>query len=150
MLLRNAIEGVVEKLEMDMKTDLMNAIGRVFRRRWTVSILLAAIWTAIVTIYVLSGLRPHGYIGDGADAISTWLGWMVGGGILLAWVMRKFLFDASSWQRPRMGELHTDTQAIVDEEMGFEWRQPEEDSEERRYARGVWSIYDSDELDFGR
>jgi hypothetical protein len=135
---------------MDMKTVLMNAIGRVFRRRWTLSILVAATWTVIVTIYVFNGLRPHGYIGDEAEAFSTWLGWMVGGGILLAWVVRKFLFDASSWQRPSMGPLHADTQASGEEEMDFEWRQPEEDSEERRYAKGVWSNYDSDELDFGR
>jgi len=81
---------------------------------------------------------------------STWLGWMAGGGILLAWVARKFLFDTSSWQQPRMDRLHARAQSSGDEEMGFEWRQPEEDSEERRYAKGVWSIYDSDELDFGR
>jgi hypothetical protein len=135
---------------MDMKTDLMNAISQVFRRRWTLSILVAAIWTAIVTIYVFSGLRPHGYICDETEALFTWLGWMAGGGILLAWVARKFLFDASSWQQPRTGQLHADTQASGEEEMDFEWRQPEEDSEERRYARGAWSIYDSDELDFGR
>lgn len=133
-----------------MKTDRMNAIAQVLRRRWTLPILLTAIWTAIVTLYVLNGLRPHGYIGDEAEALSTWLGWMVGGSILLVWVMRKFLFDASSWQRPRIGGLHADTQASGEEEMDFEWRQPEEDSEERRYAKGAWSIYDSDELDFGR
>jgi hypothetical protein len=131
---------------MDMKTDRMNAIGQVFRRRWTLSILVAGAWTAVVTLYVLNGLRPHGYIGDETEAIFTWLGWMAGGGFLLAWVVRKFLFDTSSW----MGGLHAHAQASGDEEMGFEWRQPEEDSEERRYARGVWSIYDSDELDFGR
>ncbi len=129
-----------------MKTDRMNAIGQVFRRRWTLSILVAGAWTAVVTLYVLNGLRPHGYIGDETEAIFTWLGWMAGGGFLLAWVVRKFLFDTSSW----MGGLHAHAQASGDEEMGFEWRQPEEDSEERRYARGVWSIYDSDELDFGR
>ena len=133
-------------LEMDMKTDRMNAIGQVFRRRWTLSILVAGAWTAVVTLYVLNGLRPHGYIGDETEALFTWLGWMAGGGILLAWVVRKFLFDTSSW----MGGLHAHAQASGDEEMGFEWRQPEEDSEERRYAKGVWSIYDSDELDFGR
>ncbi len=133
-----------------MKTDLMNAIGRVLRLRWTLPILVAGAWTAVVTIYVLNGLRPYGYIGDEAEALFTWLVWMVGGGILLAWVVRKFLFDASSWQQPRMDRLHARAQASGDEEMGFEWRQPEEDSEERRYAKGVWSIYDSDELDFGR
>ena len=133
-----------------MKTDLMNAIGRVLRLRWTLPILVAGAWTAVVTIYVLNGLRPHGYIGDETEALFTWLVWMVGGGILLAWVVRKFLFDASSWQQPRMDRLHARAQASGDEEMGFEWRQPEEDSEERRYAKGVWSIYDSDELDFGR
>ena len=133
-----------------MKTDLMNAIDQVFRRRWMLPILAVGAWTAIVTIYVLNGLRPHGYIGDETEALFSWLGWMAGGGILLAWVMRKFLFNTSSWQRTRIGRLHAHAQASGDEEMGFEWRQPEEDSEERRYARGAWSIYDSDELDFGR
>ena len=133
-----------------MKIDRMNAIGQVFRRRWTLSILVAGAWTAVVTLYVLNGLRPHGYIGDETEALFTWLGWMAGGGILLAWVARKFLFDTSSWQQPRMDRLHARAQSSGDEEMGFEWRQPEEDSEERRYAKGVWSIYDSDELDFGR
>lgn len=129
-----------------MKTDRMNAIGQVFRRRWTLSILVAGAWTAIVTLYVLNGLRPHGYISDETEALFTWLGWMAGGGILLAWVARKFLFDTSSW----MGGLPAHAHASGAEEMGFEWRQSEEDSEERRYAKGVWSIYDSDELDFGR
>ena len=133
-----------------MKTDLMIAIGQVFRRRWTLPILVAGAWTAIVTLYVLFGLRPHGHIGDETEALWTWLGWMAGGGILLAWVIRKFLFDTSSWQRTRMGRLRAHAQASGDEEKGFEWRQSEEDSEERRYAKGVWSIYDSDELDFGR
>ena len=133
-----------------MKTDLMHPIGQIFRRRWTLPVLVAGAWTAIVTLYVLVGLRPHGYIGDEIEAHWTWLGWMAGGGILLTWMMRKFLFDTSSWQWTRMGRLHTHAQASGDEEMGFEWRQAEEDSEERRYARGVWSIYDSDELDFGR
>jgi hypothetical protein len=131
---------------MDMKSDRMNAIGQVFRRRWTLSILVVGAWTAIVTLNVLNGLRPHGYIGDETEALFTWLGWMAGGGILLAWVVRKFLFDTSSW----IGGLHAHAQASGDEEMGFEWRQSEDDSEERRYARGVWSIYDSGELDFGR
>jgi len=80
---------------MDMKTDLRNAIGQVFRRRWTLSILVAGAWTAVVTLYVLNGLRPHGYIGDETEALFTWLGWMVGGGFLLAWVVRKFLFDSA-------------------------------------------------------
>jgi hypothetical protein len=87
---------------MDMKTDRMNAIDQVFRRRWTLSILVAGAWTAVLTLYVLNGLRPHGYIGDETEALFTWLGWMAGGGILLAWVVRKFLFDTSSW----MGGLH--------------------------------------------
>ena len=98
-----------------MKTDLMIAIGQVFRRRWTLPILVAGAWTAIVTLYVLVGLRPHGYIGDETEALWTWLGWMAGGGILLAWVMRNFLFDTSSWQRTRMGRLHAHAQASGDE-----------------------------------
>jgi hypothetical protein len=98
---------------MGMKTDRMNAIGQVFRRRWTLSILVAGAWTAVVTLYVLNGLRPHGYVGDETEAIFTWLGWMAGGGILLAWVVRKFLFDTSSW----MGGLHAHAQASGYEEM---------------------------------
>lgn len=98
---------------MDMKTDPMDVIGH----RWKVAILVAVIWTAIVTLYVLGGPRPHGYIGDEAEALSTWLGWMVGGGILLAWVVRKFLFDASSWQRPQIGGLPVHAQVSGDEEM---------------------------------
>ena len=98
-----------------MKTDRMNAIGQVFRRRWTLSILVAGAWTAVVTLYVLNGLRPHGYIGDETEALFTWLGWMAGGGILLAWVVRKFLFDTSSWQRTRIGRLHAHAQASGDE-----------------------------------
>ena len=94
-----------------MKTDLMIAIGQVYRRRWTLPILVAGAWTAIVTLYVLVGLRPHGYIGNETGALWTWLGWMAGGGILLAWVMRKFLFDTSSWQRTRMGRLPAHAQA---------------------------------------
>jgi hypothetical protein len=97
---------------MDMKTDLMNAIGRVLRLRWTLPILVAGAWTAVVTIYVLNGLRPYGYIGDEAEALSTWLGWMAVGGILLAWVVRKVLFDTS-----RMGGLPAHAQASGDEEM---------------------------------
>ena len=100
-----------------MKADQMNAIGQVFRHRWTLSILVAGAWTAIVTIYVLNGLRHHGYIGDETEALFTWLGWMAGGGILLAWVVRKFLFDASSWQRPPIGGLPVHAQVSGDEEM---------------------------------
>lgn len=100
-----------------MKTDLMKAIGRVFRRRWTLSILVAGAWAAVVTLYVFNGLRPHGYIGDETEALFNWLGWMAGGGILLAWVMGKFLFDASSWQRAQIGGLPVHAQMSGDEEM---------------------------------
>ncbi len=78
-----------------MKTDLMNTFGHVLRHRRALPILVAGAWTAIVTLYVLSGLRPHGYIGDETEALFTWLGWMAGGGILLAWVVRKFGFDTA-------------------------------------------------------
>ncbi len=97
-----------------MKTNPMDIVGLVFRRRWTLPILVAGAWTAIVTLYVLVGLRHHGYIGNGTGALWTWLGWMAGGGILLAWVMQKFLFDTSSWQRTRMGRLHVQAQASGD------------------------------------
>ena len=100
-----------------MKTHPKNAIGHVLGHRWTVPILVATTWTAIVTLYVLGGLRPHGYIGDETEALSTWLGWMAGGGILLTWVVRKFLFDASSWQRPQIGGLPAHAQASGDEEI---------------------------------
>lgn len=100
-----------------MKADLMNAIGQVFRHRWTLSILVAGAWTAIVTIYVLNGLRPHGYIGDEIEALFTWLGWMAGGGILLAWEVRKVLFDSSSWQLPQIGGLPAQAYVSGDEEM---------------------------------
>lgn len=100
-----------------MKTDSMDAIGHVFGHRWAVAILVAAIWTAIVTLYVLGGLRPHRYIGDEAEALSAWLVWMAGGGILLAWVVRKFLCDTSSRQRPQIARLPAHAQASGDEEM---------------------------------
>ena len=76
-----------------MKTHPKNAIGQVFGHRWTVPILVAVIWATIVTLYVLGGLRPHGFIGDETEALSTWLGWMAGGSILLVWVMWKFYLD---------------------------------------------------------
>jgi hypothetical protein len=100
---------------MVMKTNLMHPIGKVFHRRWTLPIQVAGAWTTIVTVYVLGGLRPHGYIGNETEALSTWLGWVAGGGILLAWVMRKFLFDTSSWLQTRMGRLHAHAQASGDE-----------------------------------
>lgn len=98
-----------------MKTHPKNAIGYVSGYRWTVAILVVAVWTGIVTLYVLGGLRPHGYIGDETEALSIWLGWMTGGGILLAWVVWTFLFDDSSWQRPNIGGLPTHAQASSDE-----------------------------------
>lgn len=100
-----------------MKTNLMHPIGQVFHRRWTLPILVAGAWTTIVTVYVLGGLRPHGYIGNETEALSTWLGWVAGGGILLAWVVRKCSFDDSSWQRPRIAGLPEHAQANGDEEM---------------------------------
>lgn len=100
-----------------MKTDLMKAIGQEFCRRWMPSILVATAWAAIVTIYVLGGLRPHGYFGDETEALFTWLYWMASGGILLAWVMRKFWFDASSRQRPRVGGLHDHVHASGEAEL---------------------------------
>ena len=73
---------------------------------------MAGAWTAVVTLYVLNGLRPHGYIGDETEALFTWLGWMAGGGILLAWVVRKVLFDTS-----RIGGLPAHAHVSGDEEM---------------------------------
>lgn len=102
-----------------MKTHPKNAIGLglVLGQRRTVAIMVAAIWTTIVTLYVLGGLRSHGYIGDETEALSTWLGWMAGGGIVLAWVVRKFLFNTSPWQWPQVGGLPAHAQASGDEEM---------------------------------
>ena len=111
-----------------MKTDLIIAIGQVYRRRWTLPILVAGAWTAIVTLYVLVGLRHHGYIGNGTGALWTWLGWMAGGGILLAWVMRMFLFDTSSWQRTRMGRLHAQASGDVVIDASAQWHADNRDA----------------------
>ncbi|HNG02307.1 MAG TPA: hypothetical protein PLQ71_10525 [Nitrospira sp.] len=97
-----------------MKINPMDTVSCGFGHRWAVAILVAATWTAIVTLYVLGGLR-HGYIGDEIEALSTLLSWMIGGGILLAWVLWKCLFNDSSWQRPSMGQLPASTQAGGDE-----------------------------------
>jgi hypothetical protein len=102
------------KLEMDVKSNPMNTVDRAFGQRWTMATLVAATWTAIVTLYVLGGLR-HGYIDDDIEALSTWLGWVIGGGILMVWVVRKFLFDDSPWQRPNIGVLPAPAQMSSDE-----------------------------------
>jgi hypothetical protein len=57
------------------------------------------IWATIVTVYVISGLRPHGYLQDENEALLAWLGWIVGGGLLLAWVVRNHLFHDPSAER---------------------------------------------------
>jgi hypothetical protein len=78
-------------MEIDLKPWDMNSIGHVFRHRWTVITVVAMIWTVVVTVYVISDLRPHGYLQDETGALLTWLGWVVGGGLLLAWVVRNYL-----------------------------------------------------------
>lgn len=82
-----------------MKLWGMNTIGHVFRHRWTVITQMAMIWTTIVTVYVISGLRPHGFLQDENEALLAWLGWIVGGGLLLAWVVRNPLFHDPSADR---------------------------------------------------
>ena len=82
-----------------MKLWGMNTIGHVFRHRWTVITQMAMIWTTIVTVYVISGLRPHGYIQEVNEALLTWLGWIVGGGLLLAWVVRNLALHNQSADR---------------------------------------------------
>lgn len=82
-----------------MKLRDTNTIGHFFRHRWTVITLVAMIWTVVVTVYVISGLRPHGYLQDETGALLTWLGWVVGGGLLLAWVVRNYLLHDPSADR---------------------------------------------------
>lgn len=90
-----------------MKLWDMNSIGHVFRHRWTVIALVAMIWTTIVTVYVISGLRPHGYLQDVNEALLIWLGWIVGGGLLLAWVVRnQLLHDPSADRRIGASSKH--------------------------------------------
>ena len=84
-------------MEIDLKPWDMNSIDHVFRHRWTVITVVAMIWTVVVTVYVISGLRPHGYIQEVNEALLTWLGWIVGGGLLLAWIARnQLLHDPSA------------------------------------------------------
>ena len=116
---------------------------------WTVTILVALAWTAIVTYYVLNGLRPHGYIEDLNQAAWTWLACWAGGGLLLGWIVRKFWFDVLRWYQPMCNSAAEGDSSDEDVPV-FESLRHDDDSEERRYARGEWSIYDSDELDFGR
>lgn len=86
-------------MEIDLKLWGMNTIGHFFRHRWTVITLVAMIWTVVVTVYVISGLHPHGYLQDETGALLTWLGWVVGGGLLLAWVVRNYLLHDPSAER---------------------------------------------------
>lgn len=81
-----------------MRTFDTNTIGYVFRRRRSVFVLVAVIWSAMVTFYVVGGLRPHGYIGDETEAQLIWLGW-TGGGLLLAWMVMKTWLGSSQMRR---------------------------------------------------
>lgn len=78
-----------------------DCIAHIIGPRWVFAVLMAAVWTAIVALYVLSGLRPHGYIGDETEALLTWLGWTAVGGLLLAWLVRKSWFGPSPMRRAR-------------------------------------------------
>jgi hypothetical protein len=83
--------------EIDLKQREKTTLRHVFRHRWALITLVAMIWTIIVTIYVISGLRPHGYIQDVNEALLTWLVWILGGGLLLAWLAsNQLLHDPSA------------------------------------------------------
>jgi len=64
----------------------------------TVASLVALAWIALVAFYVLNGLSPHGYIDGVADAWGTALAWLVAGGVILGWLVRRLL--------PDTGRLH--------------------------------------------
>lgn len=102
---------------------MTNYIAHIIGHRWVFAFLMAAVWTAIVTLYVLSGLRPHGFIGDETEALLTWLGWTVGGGLLLAWLIRKFWFGPSPMRRVRsMGaSRHTISAGGYDRDDPMQW-----------------------------
>lgn len=115
--------------------------------RWLVVTLVVLAWFAIVAFFVLNGLGPNGYIYDEVDALWTALGWFVAGGLVLGWLVRYCWFDVVPTRR-RM-TFHRAPQG--DEAMPFHDEvRHDPDSEEQRYARGAWSIYDSDELDSRR
>lgn len=113
----------------------------------TVAGLVALVWIVFVAIYVLNGLGSHGYIDDEADAQWTALGWLVAGGLVLGWLVRHFWCDAAPTRR----RMTSHRAPLGDGAMPFEdGARHDPDSEEQRYARGAWSIYDSDELDSRR
>lgn len=63
-----------------------------------VASLVALTWIALVAFYVLNGLGPHGYIDGIADALGTALAWLLAGGVILGWLVRRLLPDTG---RPR-------------------------------------------------
>lgn len=98
-----------------------STIGHVLSHRWLVIALVAVFWSAVVALHVLSGLRPHGYIGDETEALWTWLGWTAGGGLLLAWLVRKSWFGPSPIRRARsMGASKQSGHDRLDDPM--QWR----------------------------
>ncbi len=60
----------------------------------TVTSLVALAWIALVAFYVLNGLGPHGYIHGIADAVWTALVWLVAGGFVLGWLVRRLGLDS--------------------------------------------------------
>ncbi|HNU58203.1 MAG TPA: hypothetical protein PKN30_16560 [Flavobacteriales bacterium] len=62
----------------------------------TVASLVALAWIALVAFYVLNGLGPHGYIDGVADAVWTALAWLVAGGFVLGWLVRRLLPDTGT------------------------------------------------------
>ncbi len=59
----------------------------------TVVGLVVLAWIALVAFYVLNGLGPHGYVDGLADAVWTALIWLVAGGVVLGWLVRRLLAD---------------------------------------------------------
>lgn len=108
---------------------------------------LATAWIAIVALYALNGLGPRGYIRDETEAWLTVVGWLCIGGVVLGWILRRHWFDAG----PTRSGISPSVLQNPDEGDPFpDQARHYEDSEERRYARGQWTVYDSDECDFGR
>jgi hypothetical protein len=58
-----------------------------------VASLVALAWVALVGFYVLNGLGPHGYIDGIAEAVWTALVWLLAGGFVLGWFVRRLLPD---------------------------------------------------------
>lgn len=88
----------------------------------TVASLAALAWTALVAFYVLNGLGPHGYIDGLADAVWTALVWLVAGGVVLGWLVRRLGPDSSRLRAVgRVGAAGQDATAQSDAALADEW-----------------------------